>query len=102
MTGTARVVGQGVGRRRPLTGATAAKSFESSQASWLVIRAPPENPVAYTFLGFTQYFDSMMPTSDVRNFTSLAAFFGTAPPPMSGTPGMFQSKPTPSGMSAWG
>src|SRR5580692_5207871 len=102
MTGTARVVGQGVARRSPLTGATAAKSPESSQASWLAIRAPPEKPVAYTSLGFTQYFDSMMPTSDVRNLTSLADFGGTLPPPINGTPGMFQSKPRPSEMSPCG
>ena len=46
--GTGRVAGQGVGRRSPLTGATAAKTSEASQASWLVVRAPPEKPVAYT------------------------------------------------------
>ena len=35
MTGTGRVVGHGVGRRRPATGATAAYTLEASQASWL-------------------------------------------------------------------
>ena len=47
-TGTARVEGQGDGNRRPDTGATAAKTVEASQPSWLAIRAPPENPVAKT------------------------------------------------------
>ena len=55
MTGTGRVVGQGVGRRSPLTGATAAKTPEASQASWLAMRAPPENPVANTRDGSMQY-----------------------------------------------
>ena len=39
---------QGVGSRRPLTGATAANVLAAAQPSWLDKRAPPEKPVTYT------------------------------------------------------
>jgi len=102
MTGTDRRVGHGVGRRRPLTGAIAANRVESTQASSLTSRDPPEKPVAYTRWGSIQYFPSRIPTSFVRNFTSFAAFAGTGRPPMRDVFGMFQSNPVPSGISACG
>jgi hypothetical protein len=80
MIGTARLIGQGLGCRKPLTGATAEKSVESSHASWLTSRAPPEKPVAYTANELTQYMCSKTPTSEERNFTSLADPAGTARP----------------------
>ena len=92
----------GVGRRRPLTGATAAKVVDASQASWLVMRAPPEKPVAYTSEVSMQYRASRAPTSWVRKETSSAAPLGTARPPTRGTPGTFQSKPLPSGIRPCG
>ena len=91
ITGTGLTAGQGLGNRRPATGATAAKVCDASQASWLAIRPPPDMPVAYTRLVLTQYRASRLRTRPVRNVTSLAAFAGGFWPPSSGTPGMFQS-----------
>ena len=83
-------------------GGDSGEGARASQASWLAIRDPPEKPVAYTRPGSMQYRCSRMCTKVVRNATSLAAPVGTAFPPMSGTPGTFQSYPVPSGINPCG
>ena len=101
-TGTARVAWQSDGKRSPLTGATAAIRAESEHASSLVIRDPPENPVAYTRCASMQYVLSIPVSNRPMNATSLGEPAGAFRPPTSGTPGTFQSKPEPSGIAPCG
>ena len=70
--------------------------------SWLVIRAPPEKPVTKM-----RFVSMHSPASSVvivcwRKSTSFGVFAGTLPPPRSGCPGTFQSKPDPSAIAACG
>src|SRR5580698_8625085 len=80
----------------------AATTPDRSHPSWLAIRAPPENPVAYTRAASMQRSARSVLITLARNATSLGALAGTAPPPKSGCPGTFQSYPDPDGIAPCG